>query len=38
LVIRTCPGDAPETIFLKCPTEKLSLIVEILMEDLEFKK
>ena len=39
LVIRTCPGDAPEKIFLKCPiSEQPSLIVEILMEDLEFKK
>jgi hypothetical protein len=38
LEIRTCPGNAPETIFLKCPKGKPSLDLKIIWEDLDFKK
>jgi len=38
LEIRTCPGNALETIFLKCPKGKPSLDLKIIWEDADFRK
>ena len=38
LEIRTCLGNAPETMFLKCPGGVPSLELKIIWEDLLFKK
>jgi hypothetical protein len=37
LEIRTCEGNAPETMFLKCPRGRPSLDLKIIWEDITFR-